>query len=158
MKKGLRIAAIALLFTLLVIQLFPGQKPEVMADAASGDIHEELLIDQNVSYILRSACYDCHSNETVYPWYSGVAPISWLVLHDIKEGRGELNFSEWTSYDLERKHHKLEELIEEVEEGEMPMKIYTVMHRAADLTEEQKNEVISWARSEMARLKPEEGL
>lgn len=109
------------------------------------DIHKEVLIDPEVSKLLRNACYDCHSNESVYPWYAGIAPISWLVIHDINEGREELNFSEWIPYSLKRKNHKLEEIIEMVEDDEMPMKIYTVMHAEAELTAEEKQKIIYWA-------------
>lgn len=154
MKWTKRIILILLLL-IVIIQFFPGEKLPVTANNP-GDIHEELLVGDNVSSILRSACYDCHSNETTYPWYSNVAPFSWIILHDIEEGRHELNFSEWAGYAVDRKHHKLEELIEEVEEGEMPMNIYTVMHQDADLTETQKEELIAWAQAEMKRLKPAE--
>jgi hypothetical protein len=127
-----------------IFQLFPGEKPTVTLDNPN-DIHREVLIDPTVSKILRNACYDCHSNETVYPWYAGIAPISWLVIHDTNEGREELNFSEWIPYTLKRKNHKLEEIIEMVDDDEMPMKIYTVIHEEAKLTEEDKQKIITWA-------------
>ena len=151
MKKWLKITLTTLFLTLIVIQLFPGEKPEVISNNPN-DLHTEVLVSQEVSQILRVACYDCHSNETTFPWYSSVAPASWIVLHDIEEGRRELNFSEWKAYPPDKKQHKLDELIEEVEEGEMPMKIYSAIHRDADLSEEQVNSLISWAKAEMERL------
>ncbi|UTW66970.1 heme-binding domain-containing protein [bacterium SCSIO 12643] len=100
-----------------------------------------------VEAILRTSCYDCHSNETNYPWYSNVAPVSWWVEHHIEEGREELNFSEWGTYDAERKDHKLEECAEEVEEGEMPLQPYTITHGDAKLTDEQKELLEEWFNS-----------
>ncbi len=144
MKKFFLYFLVPLIGVFLFIQLFPGEKPEVMLDNPN-DIHKEVLIDPEVSKLLRNACYDCHSNESVYPWYAGIAPISWLVIHDINEGREELNFSEWIPYSLKRKNHKLEEIIEMVEDDEMPMKIYTVMHAEAELTAEEKQKIIYWA-------------
>jgi hypothetical protein len=137
---------IGLFVLLVIIQFFPAEKPAVAINNPN-DIHKEVLISPEVSKMLRNACYDCHSNETVYPWYASIAPISWLVIHDIEEGRKELNFSEWIPYTLRRKNHKLDEIVELVESGEMPMKIYTPLHPEAKLTEEQKAALISWAKN-----------
>lgn len=83
--------------------------------------------------IARQSCYDCHSNETDYPAYSYVAPMSWLVRSDIEEGRSEMNFSEWDPQD-----NKADDAIEEIEEGAMPLSKYTMIHRGAKLTDEEK--------------------
>ena len=88
--------------------------------------------------ILKSACYDCHSNESHYPWYTNIAPISWWIKHHINEGREHLNFSNWGNYSEKQKHHKLEECVEMIEEVEMPMTSYTWMHQEAKLTDDQK--------------------
>ncbi len=137
------------LFAVFVIsQFFTGTKPEVVMDNP-GDIHELVEINSAVSKILRDACYDCHSNETVYPWYANVAPISWLVIHDTNEGRDELNFSTWSEYSAKRRNHKLDEVIELVEEGEMPMPIYEITHPEARLTEEQIKLLVDWAKNSM---------
>ena len=103
-------------------------------------------VSPEVHEVIKAACYDCHSNETIYPWYSHVAPFSWIIADHVIEGRDELNFSEWGTYSLKRQDHKLEEMIEEVEEGEMPMKGYVMLHSEADLTEEQTEAVFSWIR------------
>ncbi|MEP4535105.1 MAG: heme-binding domain-containing protein [Cyclobacteriaceae bacterium] len=142
--KILLYAVVVLVGIFLFIQIFPGEKPATSLDNPN-DIHKEVLIDPAVSKTLRNACYDCHSNETVYPWYANIAPISWLVIHDIEEGREELNFSEWIPYSLKRKNHKLEEIAEEVEEGEMPMKIYTFTHAEGRLSADEKEALINWA-------------
>lgn len=154
MKNWLKRIGLAIIIVLILIQVFPGEKPSVTMDNP-GDIHEEILVDTEVSKILKTACYDCHSNETKYPWYASVAPVSWLVIKDTNEGRDELNFSEWVSYSEKRKHHKLEELIEEVEEGEMPLEVYTYTHAEARLSEEQIATLISWAQESMSEIQVE---
>jgi hypothetical protein len=86
-----------------------------------------------VAVLLKSSCYDCHSNETKYPWYFNVAPISWWLKNHINEGREELNFSLWNDYNTKRKDKKLKECIEQINEGEMPMSSYTLTHKDAKL-------------------------
>lgn len=83
--------------------------------------------------ILDRSCRDCHSNDTTWPLYSRIAPVSWLVAHDVNEGRAELNLSEFGTWDAKKQQHKLEELCTQVTEGEMPMWIYTVMHPGTTL-------------------------
>lgn len=87
--------------------------------------------------ILKNSCFDCHSNETVWPWYSYVPPMSALVAYDVRMGRKHLNFSEWDSMTDRKKGEALEEALEEIEEGEMPMKVYLIMHGDAALTPNQ---------------------
>lgn len=148
MIKMLKYIGLGIIALLIVSQMFRGEKP-VVASNNPGDIHQVMEINTAVSRILREACYDCHSNETIYPWYANVAPVSWLVNHDVEEGRDELNFSTWADYPLKRKNHKLEEVIELIEEGEMPMPVYKITHPEARLTEEEVKLVIDWARSSM---------
>jgi hypothetical protein len=122
---------------LLLFQLVPQDRsnpPVRLEIQAPGEIHE----------ILRRSCYDCHSNETRWPWYAWVAPVSWLVVHDVHEGRDEMNFSEWDRYDPEERVDKLEEAWEEVEEGEMPMFPYTVLHPSARLSEAELRAFEAW--------------
>jgi len=99
---------------------------------------------EEIATLIKAACYDCHSHQAKYPWYSNVAPISWMVEHHIEEGREHLNFSEWGSYDTKKANHKLEECIEEIEEGEMPMKPYVVMHSEAKMSKEQKKALMAF--------------
>ncbi len=107
---------------------------------------------EQVQTILKQACYDCHSHETTYPWYTNVAPMSWWIADHIEEGREHLNFSVWGTYDAKRQKHKLEEMAEEVMEGEMPLNSYTWAHSEADLTEEQKNILVDWAKKTMQAI------
>lgn len=102
---------------------------------------------ENIAHFLRTSCYDCHSNETNFPWYAYVAPVSWIVTNDIDDGRKHLNFSEWGLYPSKRANHKLEEIVEEVKEGEMPLSSYVFMHSEARLSEKQRAELVNWFKS-----------
>ena len=94
--------------------------------------------------ILQTSCFDCHSNYTNYPWYTNIQPIGWWLNHHVDEGKEELNFSEFESYSLKRKLHKLEEIKEMVEEGEMPLSSYTLIHGDTKLSPEQKEILYTW--------------
>jgi len=137
MKKLLKIAGWVVLGLLLAIQLVPVDRsnPPVVAD---------LDAPAEVEAILRGACYDCHSHETRWPWYSYVAPVSWLVAHDVEEARSEMSFSAWGRLDPREQREKREKMWEEVEEGKMPLKKYVVLHRSARLTDEQKRVLRDW--------------
>ena len=134
---------IGLVVILVVIQFIPANLPEV-----SGNNPDDMIanydVPEDIQGYLRSACYDCHSNETHYPWYSNVAPVSFLVSRDTREGREHLNFSEFDSLGKLDKLEVLDEIAEEVEEGEMPMKIYMVTHPDARLSDEDRNKLIEW--------------
>ena len=135
---------------LLVLQFFRIEKTTVNPNPAN----DLLVMEQapaEVTTILKQACYDCHSYESNYPWYTNIAPVSWWIAHHIDEGREHLNFSEWATYSAKRKAHKMEELIEEVEEGEMPLDSYTWVHGEARLTIEQKEALMTWAREIMKK-------
>lgn len=106
---------------------------------------------ENIQLMLKNACYDCHSNQSKYPWYTNIAPISWWVKDHINEGREELNFSEWGTFKEKRQKHKLKETIEVLEEGEMPLESYLIIHDEAKLTTEQKNELVTWFKAERAK-------
>lgn len=97
-----------------------------------------------IASILKVSCYDCHSYQPAYPWYTNIAPVSWWIKHHINEGTHHLNFSDWGNYTQKRKDHKLDECIEMVEEDEMPMSSYTLMHNEAKLSAEQKTLLINW--------------
>ncbi|MFT3713734.1 MAG: heme-binding domain-containing protein [Archangium sp.] len=139
MKRGVKIA----LGFVAVLVLIQAIRPEHTNPEVTGDI---VGVPPDVKLVLKKACYDCHSNETVWPWYSQVAPVSWLVARDVNDGRKHLNFSVWETYEQKRKTHKLEEIEGEVSEGEMPMAIYLPMHPEAKLTEAEKNALIAWAK------------
>ena len=138
MKKILKVLLLALVPAFLIIQLVP-------VDRTNPPVVSDLDASIEVKSILKRSCYDCHSNETRWPWYSYVAPVSWLVSHDVKEGREELNFSEWGRYasDAEMK----EEIVEEIIEGEMPLPIYLVTHSNGSVTEQELEVLKKWSGS-----------
>lgn len=139
----------------LAIQLVPNELPAVEA-ANSGDLIGSGIVSEEISGILKTSCYDCHSNETKYPWYSYVAPVSWLVSKDVREGREELNFSTWQDYDMMEKLEKLDDIAIEVGEGEMPMGIYTAIHSSAKLDDAQRQLIVEWAEATMDVVVEEE--
>lgn len=104
-----------------------------------------------IAGLIRSACYDCHSHETKYPWYTNVAPVSWWIWNHIVEGREELNFSTWIDYPIDKRAHKLEEAVELVREGVMPLKSYTIVHGEARLTAAQRDQLAAWFENEMQK-------
>ena len=124
----------------LLIQFIP-------IDRNNPPVESEVPATLEVRSILKRSCYDCHSNETIWPWYSRVAPVSWLVIYDVNEGRNELNFSTWNKYSSSKKAKKLKEVAEEIEEGEMPLWIYLPTHPNARLSLEDRKILQTWLQS-----------
>ena len=133
MKKFLYL----LLIAVIAIQFFriDTSVPEV---SPASDFISITNPSNEVESILKTSCYDCHSYETKYPWYSNIAPVSWWLKYHINDGRKHLNFSIWGEYSSKKADHKLEECVEEVEEGEMPLGSYTITHSEAKLNSSQK--------------------
>jgi len=127
------------LIPLVLIQLIPvnRENPEVDKNLA-------LSAPAEVKLVLKTSCYDCHSNETNWPAYSYIAPISWLVTRDVKFGREELNFSEWNKLDESKMEKKKKEIIEEISRDTMPMPIYLITHPSAKLSEGDKLLLKNW--------------
>lgn len=98
-----------------------------------------------VATLLRAACYDCHSNETKYPWYSQVSPVSWWLVQHIKDGRRHLNFSDWPHDNPRKARSRWQNVRDEIEGGGMPLKSYTLIHRDAILSEADRKELAAWA-------------
>ena len=144
-----------LLLAALIIAQFVAPKPPANQEENPSDLIENGLADGQVAQLLKNSCYDCHSNQVNYPWYSNVAPISLLVRHDVLEGKEELNFSEWQDYDKRRKLRKLKEVGEVLEEDEMPLGIYTIIHQGAKLSEADKALLTEWSEELMKRTMAE---
>lgn len=136
--------AIALLVVLIGMQFYRPEKNQAEGDYVVA-FEAETEPSAEVKQILRSACYDCHSANTEYPWYNNVAPVSYWLADHIKDGKKHLNFSDWENYTVEKKDHKLEEVVEEVKKGEMPLKEYTWTHGDARLTQDQIIALVTWA-------------
>ena len=131
---------------LILIQFIPNELPKVTLDNKD-DLLSNNEFSTDIEKQIRASCYDCHSNETIYPWYSYIAPVSFLVKRDTKVGREGLNFSNWESLDKKKKAKHLTNFIEEIEEGEMPFPPYLITHSDAKLTDEMKQALIDWADS-----------
>lgn len=113
---------------------------------ASSDISMVLDMPDSIKVILTNACYDCHSNNTRYPWYSNIQPVGWLLAYDIKKGKEELNFSEFGAYSQRRQVSKLNGIVNSIEEDIMPLKSYRMMHKSARLSSNEKSVIINWSK------------
>jgi hypothetical protein len=134
-----------LLIIFVISQFFGPEKNE--ADISSVDTFlTETIPPEDVKIILKESCFDCHSSFTNYPWYSKITPVNYWMADHIKHAKGHLDFSKWNSYSIKKKDHKLEELIEMVEEKEMPLPSYTWMHSEAKLTDAQIKSILDWAK------------
>ena len=142
-RRGKVVLVIALVLVAIQLVPVPRENPPVTA---------AIQVPAEVRSLLEVSCYDCHSHQTMWPWYSRVAPVSWLVYRDVREGREELNFSVWGEYDDSGRDHKLEELEEKVSEGEMPLKIYLALHPEARLSDADRQTLVDWARTERAAI------
>jgi Haem-binding domain len=139
MKKVL----IVIVIILIGIQYFTIDKTNPPADMKK-DFITLTNPSGKIGNMIKSSCYDCHSHHTKYPWYSNVAPVSWLLKSHIDDARKHVNFSTWGDYNSKKQDHNLEECIEYVKNGEMPMKGYVMLHEEAEITHEQKMLLISW--------------
>ncbi len=146
MKKVLKSVLLMLLVTLVIIQfIHPKKNISAPSTLLVSDISNQYPVPDKVHQILQTSCYDCHSNNTSYPWYSKIQPVAWWLNNHIVEGKREINFSEFTNYRIGRQYNKLEEIIKQVKEDEMPLTSYTLIHKNAILTTDQKLLITSWA-------------
>jgi hypothetical protein len=149
MKKILIFLALAL----LVIQFIRPEKN--LSDDNKNSVYTKYETNDELKEILSVACNDCHSNKTVYPWYSNFQPVAWWLNDHVIDGKKHLNFSEFTKRPIAVQNHKFEEVIESQEDKWMPLESYTNfgLHPKAKLTDEQREKIISWARANMDSLK-----
>lgn len=139
-KKNIFIIGMGIIIVFIAIQFINVEK-------TNPSITAEIPFPPELKTVMQKSCFDCHSNETSWPWYSNVAPVSWLVSRDVIEGRKELNFSEWNKYTDKKRTKKIKEIWKEVDEGHMPMPIYTFIHRDAILTYDDKELIRTWVNS-----------
>lgn len=132
----------------ILIQFVPNELPAIQEDNP-GDLLGTGLVDGEVATLMKTICYNCHSNTTQYPWYSYVAPVSWLIAKDVRIAREEVNFSNWTSYDMMEQLGILDDIYLEVDERHMPLPIYITMHPEADIDAAQRERIIVWAENTM---------
>ncbi len=145
------LAALAIVF--LPLQLV---QPARTNPPVKNDFLKATDAPSEIAGLFRAACYDCHSDETRWPWYSHLAPVSWQVARDVNRGRSHVNPSEWpTNAELAEK--KIEDMSDEIDDGDMPLKKYTLIHKDARLTGEQRNELTQWLDAEAKTLKSKAG-
>jgi hypothetical protein len=144
----LKRALIIIVVLFILIQFIRIEKNNALF-VAENDFLALTKAPEEIKTMVKSACYDCHSNTTHYPWYSEIAPVSWFIEHHIKEAKHHLNFSEWSSYSLKKANHKLEECYEELERHKMPTSGYALMHKEARLSNEQIITLAQWFKNQM---------
>ena len=150
-----------LVILFLLVQFIPKPGKNLSTETSSADIRLLHAISPEVETILKSSCFDCHSNNTNYPWYSKIQPVAWFLGRHIDEGKKELNFSEFANYSLRRQFHKMEEVEETVKDREMPLKSYALIHRSSKLTQSQQEILIKWSvaiRDSMQLIYPADSL
>ena len=151
LKSFLKYLLYGLLVLLVLIQFYRPEKNQ--SNDQTQHLNTKYPVPEEVASILKTSCDDCHSNYTVYPWYAEIQPVGiWLANH-VEDGKRHLNLSNFTSRKLAIQNHKFEEIVEMVEKNEMPLGSYTWIHRDAILSEEQKNLLMNWARTQMDSLK-----
>jgi hypothetical protein len=129
---------IALIMTLVLIQFVPVKR-------TNPPVETEIAAPGNVMTVLRKACYNCHSNQTEWPWYSRIAPVSWLVARDVTKAREEMNFTNWNRYTPKKQSAQIEDIWKEVKDDHMPPLPYRLMHPEARLTHDEKEQLRSWS-------------
>ncbi|MGB4775093.1 MAG: heme-binding domain-containing protein [Daejeonella sp.] len=134
-----------ILFIAFILIQFIRPEKNLSAGQAPDDIFNRYPATGNVKHLVITACYDCHGNNTNYPWYATIQPVAWWLTRHVKQGKRHLNFNEFAKYTAKRADHKLEEVIDEVNEDKMPLKSYTFIHRNAELTKAQRKEITDWA-------------
>lgn len=134
-----------LVIVLLIAQFFGPEKNQGAVNAVNPFL-AETKPSKDVEIILKETCFDCHSNYTRYPWYTAITPLNYWMAHHVDDGKKHLNFSNWVDAPVKRKDHKMEELIEMVEDKEMPLQSYTWAHGDANLTDSQIKAVVEWAK------------
>ncbi|HMI77198.1 MAG TPA: heme-binding domain-containing protein [Ferruginibacter sp.] len=152
LKKIFKGFLLLLLFAFIIIQFFRPAKNKADGPGAN-HISKLYAVPGEVKNILKTSCDDCHSNNTVYPWYAHVQPVAWWLDNHIKDGKKHLDFSEFASYNLRRQYHKLEEIDEMVEKDLMPLDSYLWVHKGAKLAPMQRRLIASWVSAVMDTMK-----
>ena len=141
MKKIL----LGVLVCFIIIQFIRPEKN--ISENITNEFSVALKAPEAINLILETSCIDCHSNNTKYPWYSEIAPVSWFLAEHVNNGKTHLNFSEWSSYNSNQKKHIIKDFKEVLQTQEMPLKSYLIMHKDAALTKEQSELFKNWIKT-----------
>jgi len=153
MKRKIIFAVIAIIFLVQFIQ----PKKNIALGIQPNAITTKYAVPAEVDKILTVACKDCHSNNTVYPWYSNIQPLGWWLSYHVNDGKEHLNLDEFTTNTLKRQDHKLEELVESQEDQWMPLDSYTWIHKGARLSDADRKLLINWANNTRRTIKAQSG-
>jgi len=151
MRRVLKIVAILLVVLVVGIQAIRPARTNPPIDE-SQTINAKTQITPEAAAILERSCRDCHTNKTVWPWYTNVAPLSWWLSNHVSDGRRSLNMSEWGKLPNDRQERKLRQMCDEVQDGNMPLSSYTPMHPAAKLSDQDKKTICDWTDKERERI------
>ena len=143
MKQILKAFFLVIMVVLVGIQFIP-TKLNQSSEVLESDFMNVYIVPKKLEIIIKTSCYDCHSNNTKYPWYNKVQPMSWFLENHIAEGKAELNFSEYGDYSKRRKRNKLRSIASQVKDGNMPLASYTIIHNNTKLSEKEKIEIEEW--------------
>jgi hypothetical protein len=144
MKKIIKKILFVGLIIFLLIQLYQPARNNGFEQDITANFTKVYNVPKNIETILRTSCYDCHSNNTNYPWYSYIQPARFFMESHIKKGKENLNFDEFGNYSSRKQKNKLDRMIKEIKSDEMPLSSYTLIHKNAILTSTQKTEVLNW--------------
>jgi Haem-binding domain len=151
MKKIIKIVVLLIAIGFIGIQFVRPNRINP-AIVESDTLEANVQIPDNIKKTFLRSCDDCHTNRSIYPWYSNIAPLSWKIVEHIEDGRKQLNFSIWKTYDAKRQKKKLNEVCEEVTSGEMPHPQYLYLHRDGILSEADKKEICGWTEAEASKI------
>ena len=144
---------LGLLSLFILIQFFRPSR-NLSTAPEPDEIFSHYPASESIKAMIKTSCYDCHSNNTRYPWYAGIQPLAWWLDHHIEEGKGELNFSDFAAFNSHYKSNKLVEIMELVNEKEMPLKSFLIAHSGARLSDAQRKEIVKWADELREVIKP----
>ena len=150
-KKILKVLLIVIVAAVIIMQFFRVDKanpPIVQAET----LEATAVVPPDISLIIGRSCNDCHTNQTIYPWYANLQPMGWLLKNHIDDGRRQMNFSVWNTYQLKRRSKKLEQICDRLESKEMPLPSYLWIHRDSILSENDSKALCNWATQEKSRV------
>ena len=152
MRRSFKYILLGLLVIFIIIQFFRPAK-NISVQLSENDISHRFNMSPELTKIFQNSCYDCHSNNTRYPWYWQIQPVTWWMNGHISDAKREVNYSEFLSYPARKQYKKIEETNEQVQENEMPLSSYTLIHQSARLDKAQKLLVKQWTAGVMSQLK-----
>ncbi len=132
---------------MIAIQFINRPDKSASTEITADDITKKLVVPADVQNIIKRSCFDCHSNQTVWPWYSSVAPVSWLVADDIVKGRKKMNFNEWGKLSQSKQEKKLADICDQITDENMPLPKYLIIHKDAKLSQADKDALCNWTKS-----------